>query len=258
MRIDRGFCIMKKTETMIAFLGKGTEYEGKLTFNGTVRIDGHFKGEISAAGTIIVGEGATVEADIHISHIVISGEVHGNIIADHRITISPIGKAFGKIQAPTVVIDEGGIFEGNCLMHKKQEPEGRKRAVMEAGEYPGDFAAPLGTIQGIVTGYPRQSPDRLYDTAYAEEEEKTIEPIKDARVSASCMGFAVKSTRTDDFGFYELTDLKDGKWRLKVEANGYEAIKATVEVSCGGTYTQNFEHTSRDKTPDLIDESEGA
>jgi len=257
MRIDRGFSIVKKTETMIAFLGKGTEYEGKLTFNGTVRIDGHFKGEISAAGTLIVGKGATVEADIHISHIVISGEVHGNIIAEHRIQISPIGKAFGNIQAPTVVIDEGGIFEGNCLMHKKQEPEGRKPAVMEADEYPGDFAAPLGSIQGIVTGYPLRSSDLLYGTAYTAEKEKTIEPIKDARVSASCMGFAVKSTRTDDSGFYELTDLEDGKWRLKVEANGYEAIKATVEVSGGGTYTQNFEHTPRDKMSDLLGEKEG-
>ncbi len=235
---------MKKTETMIAFLGKGTEYEGKLTFKGAVRIDGDFKGEISAIGTLIVGEGATVEADIHISHIIISGEIHGNIIADHRIEIHPPGKAFGDIQAPTLVIDEGGIFEGNCRMGPKKEPDGRKLAVMEKGVYAGDLLPLLGTIQGIVTGRPLQSPDPLHETAHAGEDEKAGEPVKDAKVSARCRGFATKSTRTDDSGFYELTDLEDGKWKLKVEANGYEAIKATVEVSGGGTYTQNFEHTS--------------
>lgn len=250
---------MKKTETMIAFLGKGTEYEGRLTFNGTVRLDSHFKGEISAVGTLIVGEGATVEADIHISHIIISGEIHGNIIADHRIEIHPPGKAFGDIQAPTVVIDEGGIFEGNCRMAPEKEPDGRKLAVMKAGVYTEDSPLLPGTIQGIVTCHPLRSPDPLYNTTFAGVDEKPAKPVKDAKVSARCRGFAAKSTRTDDSGFYELTDLEDGKWRLKLEANGYEAIKATVEVSGGGVYTQNFEHTFQNEKPDpdLLGEKEG-
>ena len=250
---------MKRTETMIAFLGKGTEYEGRLTFNGTVRLDSHFKGEISAVGTLIIGEGATVEADIHISHIIISGEIHGNIIADQRIEIHPPGKAFGDIQAPTVVIDEGGIFEGNCRMAPAKEPDGRKLAVMEAGVYTGDSPLLLGTIQGIVTCHPLQSPDPLHNTAFAGVDEKPAEPVKDSKVSARCRGFTAKSTRTNDSGFYELTDFEDGRWRLKVEANGYEAIKATVEVSGGGLYTQNFEHTFQDEKPDpdLLGEKEG-
>lgn len=250
---------MKKTETMIAFLGKGTEYEGRLTFNGTVRLDSHFKGEISAVGTLIIGEGATVEADIHISRIIISGEIRGNIIADHRIEIHPPGKAFGDIQAPTVVIDEGGIFEGNCRMAPAKEPDGRKLAVMEAGMQTGDSPLLFSTIQGIVTGHPLQSPDTLHDTAFAEIDEKPAEPVKDAKVSAKCRGFAAKSTRTDDSGFYELTDLEDGKWRLKVEAKGCETIKSTVEVSGGALYTQNFEHTFQNEKPvnDLLGEKEG-
>ncbi len=242
---------MKKTETMIAFLGKGTEYEGRLTFKGTARIDGHFKGEISAAGTLIVGEGATVEADIHISHIVISGEIHGNIIADQRIEIHPSGKAFGDIQAPTVVIGEGGIFEGNCRMYREEEPDRRKLDVIKAVEHTDYVPSSFGTIQGMVTC------DPLNDTDHAGEGKKPIEPVKDAKVSAKCTGFAAKSTMTDDSGFYELTDLKDGKWSLKVDADGYEAINATVEVSGGGVYTQNFEHTSQNEKPDLLAEKEG-
>jgi cytoskeletal protein CcmA (bactofilin family) len=249
---------MKKTDTMIAFLGKGTEYEGRLTFKGTVRIEGHFKGEISAAGTLIVGVGAMVYADIHISHIIISGEIHGNIIADQRIEIHPPGKAFGDIQAPTVVINEGGIFEGNCRMYREEEPDRKKLAVIKAGEHTGYSPSPLGTIQGNVTCHPLRSPDPLHDTDHAGENKKPREPIKDARVSARCTGFAAKSTMTDDSGFYELTDLEDGQWDLNVEANGYEAVKATVELSGGGAYTQNFEHTSQNENPGLLGEKQGA
>jgi len=241
---------MKKTNAMTAFLGKGTEYVGRLTFNGTVRIDGHFKGEISAAGTLIVGEGATVEADIHVSHIIISGEIYGNIIADHRIEINPLGKAVGDIQAPTVVVDEGGIFEGNCRMSLKNEPDGMKMAAMEKDMYAGDSPPRRGTIQGTVTSHPLQSPASLHESLSGGQDEIPAEPVRDAKVSAKCRGFSAKSTRTDDSGFYELTDLEDGKWKLSVEANGSEALKAIVEISGAGTYTQNFVRASHYKTPD--------
>ena len=117
---------MKKTETTTTFLGKDTEFEGKLTFHGAIRIDGHFKGEISSDGNLIVGEGGIIEANIYVSNIIISGEIHGNIIADHRIEIHPPGKVFGDIQAPTVVTHEGMTFEGNCLMNQVKKVDARK------------------------------------------------------------------------------------------------------------------------------------
>ncbi len=233
---------MKKTETMITFLGKGTEFKGKLTFHGTIRIDGHFKGEISADGTLIAGKGAMIEANMHISYILISGEIHGNIIADHRIEIHSPGKVFGDIQAPTLVIDEGGIFEGNCKMHRAKEPNEKELAVIEPDGYTGDHAAPLGTIHGIVTGLPLQSAGPSHDIITARENKKTAEPIKNPKVSARCKGFAEKITRTDDSGYYELSDLEDGTWKLKVEAKGYYVVKATVEISGGGVYEQGFEY----------------
>ncbi len=233
---------MKKTETTTTFLGKDTEFEGKLTFHGTIRIDGHFKGEISADGSLIVGEGAMIEANMHISYILINGEIHGNIIVDDRIEIHPPGKVFGDIQAPTLLIDEGGIFEGNCWMHQAKEPDEKKLPVIESDSYTGDSAAPLGTIHGIVTGHPLQSPGSSHDIITARESKKTTEPIKDAKVSAKCKGYAEKNTKTDDSGYYELTDLEDGRWKLKVEAKDYEVVKATVQISGGGVYKQNFEY----------------
>lgn len=123
---------MKKIKDQInAFLGKDTEFEGKLSFTGAVRIDGRFKGEIFTEGTLILGEAAVVESDIEASHIIISGEVHGNILAKSRIEIHAPGRVFGNIQAPVVTIDEGVVFEGNCQMQIQSAEVDKKVAILQ-------------------------------------------------------------------------------------------------------------------------------
>lgn len=121
---------MKRRDEINAFLGNNTEFEGKLAFSGAVRIDGQFRGEIFAEGTLIVGETARIQSNIHVGHIIISGEVRGSVIAEKRIEIHAPGKVFGNIQSPTVIIDEGVIFEGNCKMLKASQPEDAKLAVI--------------------------------------------------------------------------------------------------------------------------------
>ena len=118
-RDRKGPKVKKKKNEINAFLGRDTDFEGKLTFTGAVRLDGRFRGEILTEGTLIVGESASIESDIHASHIIISGEIRGNIIADDRIQIHAPGKVYGNIEAPTVVIDEGVVFEGHCRMQRK-------------------------------------------------------------------------------------------------------------------------------------------
>lgn len=123
---------MKKIKDQInAFLGKDTEFQGKLSFTGAVRIDGRFKGEIFTEGTLILGEAAVVESDIEASHIIISGEVHGNILAKSRIEIHAPGRVFGNIQAPVVTIDEGVVFEGNCQMQIQSADVDKKVAILQ-------------------------------------------------------------------------------------------------------------------------------
>ena len=114
---------MTKRDEINAFLGKNTEFEGRLSFEGAVRIDGHFKGEIDSEGTLIVGETALVESEVKVSHIIISGEVRGNILASKKIEIHSPGKVFGNICAPAVVMDEGVVFEGTCTMQKEMSPK---------------------------------------------------------------------------------------------------------------------------------------
>jgi len=105
-------------EEINAFLGKDTEFEGKFSFTGAVRIDGKFTGEIESSGTLIVGETATIESQIHVADMIISGEVHGDVVAENKLEISVPGKLFGNIQTPKLVIEEGVIFEGKCKMQE--------------------------------------------------------------------------------------------------------------------------------------------
>jgi cytoskeletal protein CcmA (bactofilin family) len=100
-------------------LEKGCEFEGKLTFEGTVRINGKFSGEIFSDGTLIVGEGASVDGKIDCGNIIIHGEVTGTIKAHDRIEMHTPAVVEGDITAQTLVIDEGVVFEGSCSMGKK-------------------------------------------------------------------------------------------------------------------------------------------
>lgn len=121
---------MKKRDEINAFLGSNTEFEGKLSFSGTVRVDGRFKGEIHTEGTLIVGETANIESNVYVSHVIVSGEIRGNIVAGKKIEIHAPGKVFGNMEAPAIIIEEGVIFEGNCRMSKPSQSEEQKLAVV--------------------------------------------------------------------------------------------------------------------------------
>lgn len=102
-----------------AFLGEGTTFKGTLTFEGTVRIDGKLEGEIFTKDTLVVGEGAQVSAAIHAGTLVLSGTVRGNVTAERKVEIHAGGRLYGDIATPSLVIDEGVIFEGSCSMSRK-------------------------------------------------------------------------------------------------------------------------------------------
>jgi len=114
-----------------AFLGRGTDFNGKLTFEGTVRLDGKFSGEIFSPGILIIGETASVKADINVGTLILSGEMTGNIEAKARVEVHAPGKIYGNITSPVLVIDEGVLFEGSCTMKKKEE---RKVSILERKE----------------------------------------------------------------------------------------------------------------------------
>jgi cytoskeletal protein CcmA (bactofilin family) len=102
-------------------LGRGSEFEGKLTFEGTVRIDGTLRGEVFSDDVLIVGEGARVEAEIDVGEIIVQGQVMGNIRAKRSIELLTPGRVKGDLTTPSLQIDKGVIFEGRCFMEGVSE-----------------------------------------------------------------------------------------------------------------------------------------
>ena len=108
--------IAANTRDVQAHLGQGSRVEGKLTFEGSVRIDGQVEGEISAQDTVIIGEGAEVTAQINASAVVVHGRVNGDITARKRVELKAPATLLGNISTPSLIIHEGVVFEGHCTM----------------------------------------------------------------------------------------------------------------------------------------------
>ncbi len=105
-----------------ALLGRGTHFEGKLHFEGRVRIDGHFKGEIQSDDTLIIGDGAEVHAEIDVATVIVrGGAVHGNVRAKTAIEIHAPAKVVGNLHSPSLFIDRGVEFQGTCRMDEVEE-----------------------------------------------------------------------------------------------------------------------------------------
>ena len=103
-------------EALTAFIDQGSEFEGKLSFKNTVRIDGSFKGEITSENTLIVGEPGVVLATIRSRQVIVSGEVTGDIIAGERLVLHKTARVEGDIQTPKLVVEDGAELHGNIKM----------------------------------------------------------------------------------------------------------------------------------------------
>jgi cytoskeletal protein CcmA (bactofilin family) len=106
-----------------AFVGDGTEVEGKLAFRGTVMLDGRFTGEITTTDTLIVGDKGVVKATVHVGVLVVSGEVAGAVTASERVEVRAGGRLYGDVETRVLVVEEGGTLEGQCRMRSARPAE---------------------------------------------------------------------------------------------------------------------------------------
>jgi cytoskeletal protein CcmA (bactofilin family) len=111
---------MKKSGELNGFLDRGSSFRGELEFEDTMRIDGRFNGKIVSKNELIVGENATVEGDIHVGKIAVNGTVMGKIFAAEKVEIHRSGRVFSDIETPALIIEEGAIFQGNCVMAEQK------------------------------------------------------------------------------------------------------------------------------------------
>jgi cytoskeletal protein CcmA (bactofilin family) len=104
------------TGDLNALLGRGSEFEGKLTFEGTVRIDGKFTGTIVTNDVLVVGEGAKVNAEITCGTIVVHGEINGNVKAKNAVELHHPARMKGNVETPSLMVEKGVLFEGSSKM----------------------------------------------------------------------------------------------------------------------------------------------
>lgn len=116
----------KKIDAVSTFLGHDAFFDGTINFKGTIRLDGKVNGKIvSDDGTVIIGDKATVDAEITVETVIIKGCVNGKIQAKDRIEAYPPARIVGELQAPTITIDSGVVFNGNCSMESETTKGGK-------------------------------------------------------------------------------------------------------------------------------------
>jgi cytoskeletal protein CcmA (bactofilin family) len=101
-----------------AFIDQGSEFEGKLSFKDTVRIDGRFSGEISSENTLIVGETGEIHATIRSKIVAVSGSVSGDIIAGTKVVLHKTASVHGNIETGSLVVEDGAEIDGQIKMGK--------------------------------------------------------------------------------------------------------------------------------------------
>jgi cytoskeletal protein CcmA (bactofilin family) len=104
-----------------SIIGAGSEFKGEFKINGLLRIDGKFQGTIDTHGKVLVGQSGDAVTDIKARLVVVGGRVSGNIYATERVILLSTGDVKGNIITPSLIMEEGVKFEGNCVINKKIE-----------------------------------------------------------------------------------------------------------------------------------------
>lgn len=106
-----------KEGTLSGYVGNGTVLKGDASFKAMLRVDGHLSGQVtSESGTLLVGTNGVVDANVNVAVATIHGTINGDIIATQRLELGRTARVNGNIQAPSLMIEQGAIFEGSCRM----------------------------------------------------------------------------------------------------------------------------------------------
>jgi cytoskeletal protein CcmA (bactofilin family) len=120
----------------------GTICEGKLRSPGSIRVEGRIVGEIVAGQGISIGGTGEVDGNVSAKLVTIGGKITGSVLAQEKLVFESKAVVRGDIRAAKLVIEEGALFDGKCIMsdtksmppqavpEQKQEtrpPEGQMR-----------------------------------------------------------------------------------------------------------------------------------
>ena len=102
-------------------IGAGTVFEGKLRTPGSIRVDGRVVGEITAAQNVLIGGSGDVEGNVSAKNVTVGGKMKGTILAQEKLVFETRAVVRGDIRASKLVIDEGALFDGKCVMSEAKQ-----------------------------------------------------------------------------------------------------------------------------------------
>ena len=103
-----------------AYLGSDAFFKGTLSFEGTVRIDGKFEGQVNTSDTLVIGETGDMKANVNVGTLVCKGRLQGAVVASEKIEMHPASKITGNIQTPALSIELGAVLDGQLNMTERE------------------------------------------------------------------------------------------------------------------------------------------
>lgn len=119
----------KRYDSTDTLIGQGTHVDGTLISEAGLRIEGEYRGDIECKGDVIIGECGIARSNITARDVTVAGKVFGDITTKGRLTVTATGQLHGNVTASTLLIQDGGVFTGNCRMERAPVPEARSAAV---------------------------------------------------------------------------------------------------------------------------------
>lgn len=110
----------KRIDTLV---GRDSSFTGNIESSGTIRIDGKFEGEISTKGDLVIGENGQVKGKVKAQNITVAGKMEGELEASGKLELVPSANVQGEVKMMLLVVEEGAVFQGNCLQYAKDQKE---------------------------------------------------------------------------------------------------------------------------------------
>jgi len=103
-------------------VGAGARFEGLLCFRGPARVDGTLCGEIQARGTLLIGPGARVEAQVDVDELILAGQLEGDVRVRRRTELRSTAQLRGSLRTPRLAVEEGGRMNARLEAGPPAEP----------------------------------------------------------------------------------------------------------------------------------------
>jgi cytoskeletal protein CcmA (bactofilin family) len=115
--------------TLLAIVGQQSRVEGKFEVADSIEIECENGGELTVGGRLVIGEQGVVSADVHTVDAVIRGRYDGNMVATGNVEIAAAGRVSGNIETDSLVISQGGFFNGTVAKIREQDAHAGPRPV---------------------------------------------------------------------------------------------------------------------------------